>query len=302
MTAFLKIPKKNVRFTTYISKKSWSLNQEQRDLAQIQVLKGVTGSNTYFLDDSDVLSGSLEYSHLVYRSIKHLYYRGDLERYETYPQTTLTYPSESIRRLGDEIQVISIPRAIVGNGIEPGTVVMTPSSTDLDYLIREPDYIDESSEEYVDIVGTNTYILADDGEGNLYKLGGAKPSVSSSIDLVGNIIYSKGLILITDSNLVDYYSDNSNFTASWNSTYPIYTYDITLNIPSNLLNMTQNPSITTGSFGKIKPFATASEFQPYITTVGLYNDAHELLAVAKLSKPLIKSHNIDMSINLKLEI
>ena len=39
----------------------------------------------------------------------------------------------------------------------------------------------------------------------------------------------------------------------------------------------------------------------YITTVGLYNAASELLAVAKLSKPLLKSFNREALIRVRLE-
>ena len=39
----------------------------------------------------------------------------------------------------------------------------------------------------------------------------------------------------------------------------------------------------------------------YITTVGLYNDANELLAVAKLSKPLLKSFDREAVVKVKLD-
>jgi hypothetical protein len=39
----------------------------------------------------------------------------------------------------------------------------------------------------------------------------------------------------------------------------------------------------------------------YITTVGLYNDRQELLATAKLSKPLIKSFDRESLIKVKLD-
>ena len=39
----------------------------------------------------------------------------------------------------------------------------------------------------------------------------------------------------------------------------------------------------------------------YVTTVGLYNDDNELLAVAKLSKPVIKTSNSEMIIKIKLD-
>jgi hypothetical protein len=39
----------------------------------------------------------------------------------------------------------------------------------------------------------------------------------------------------------------------------------------------------------------------YITTVGLYNDANELLAVAKTSKPIAKSFDKEVAIKVKLD-
>ncbi len=48
-------------------------------------------------------------------------------------------------------------------------------------------------------------------------------------------------------------------------------------------------------------FATGSYFQPYITTVGLYNDTNQLLAVAKLSRPLPKDFTKEALIRVKLD-
>jgi hypothetical protein len=39
----------------------------------------------------------------------------------------------------------------------------------------------------------------------------------------------------------------------------------------------------------------------YITTVGLYNQANELLAVAKLSRPILKSTNREALIKVRLD-
>jgi len=39
----------------------------------------------------------------------------------------------------------------------------------------------------------------------------------------------------------------------------------------------------------------------YITTVGLYNDSNELLAVAKLSKPLQKDFTKETLVRVKLD-
>jgi hypothetical protein len=47
---------------------------------------------------------------------------------------------------------------------------------------------------------------------------------------------------------------------------------------------------------------TGSVFQPYITTVGLYNDANELIAVGKMAQPVPKSANTEMTIIVKIDI
>ena len=39
----------------------------------------------------------------------------------------------------------------------------------------------------------------------------------------------------------------------------------------------------------------------YITSVGLYNDENELVATAKLSKPLLKSFAREATIRVKLD-
>ena len=46
---------------------------------------------------------------------------------------------------------------------------------------------------------------------------------------------------------------------------------------------------------------TGSDFHPYITTIGLYNDENDLLLVAKLSKPIMKSPNTDMTFIVKYD-
>jgi hypothetical protein len=40
--------------------------------------------------------------------------------------------------------------------------------------------------------------------------------------------------------------------------------------------------------------------QTYITTIGLYNDSNELIAVAKTSQPIVKSFDKEVLIKVKL--
>ena len=66
-------------------------------------------------------------------------------------------------------------------------------------------------------------------------------------------------------------------------------------------NYSNNPTYATGSNGLIAQTSFRTDPKSYITTVGLYNDQNELLAVAKLSKPLLKSFTREALIRVKLD-
>jgi len=66
-------------------------------------------------------------------------------------------------------------------------------------------------------------------------------------------------------------------------------------------NYSNNPSYVTGDQGDIFQDDFIGDPKAYITTVGLYNDSRELLAIAKLSKPLLKSKKRELNIRVKLE-
>jgi hypothetical protein len=66
-------------------------------------------------------------------------------------------------------------------------------------------------------------------------------------------------------------------------------------------NFSNNPSFTTGSVGEFAQATFIGDPKTYITTVGMYNDNQELLAVAKLSKPIQKSFQNEALIKVKLD-
>jgi len=66
-------------------------------------------------------------------------------------------------------------------------------------------------------------------------------------------------------------------------------------------NYSNNPSFVTGSLGQLTYNAFKNDPQTYITSVGLYNDRRELLAVAKLSQPLLKNYTREALIKVKLD-
>ena len=72
-------------------------------------------------------------------------------------------------------------------------------------------------------------------------------------------------------------------------------------VRSGEFNHSQNPSFTSGSNAELVNSSFVSEPNVYITTVGLYNDNNELLAVAKLSKPFKKDPNTEALIKVRLD-
>ena len=70
---------------------------------------------------------------------------------------------------------------------------------------------------------------------------------------------------------------------------------------NNEFNYSENPSFISGSTGELVQSSFVDNPQTYITTVGLYNDSNELLAVAKLSRPLPKDFTKEMLVRVKLD-
>lgn len=66
-------------------------------------------------------------------------------------------------------------------------------------------------------------------------------------------------------------------------------------------NFSNNPTFTTGSVGEFSQPTFINDPKVYVTTVGMYNDGQELLAVAKLSKAIQKSFSSELLIKVKLD-
>ena len=66
-------------------------------------------------------------------------------------------------------------------------------------------------------------------------------------------------------------------------------------------NYSENPSFISGSTGDVIYSVFINSPQTYMTTVGFYNDTNDLLAVAKLSKPLTKDFTKESLVRVKLD-
>jgi hypothetical protein len=102
-----------------------------------------------------------------------------------------------------------------------------------------------------------------------------------------------------NTSLFQAISGSSNFKL--NSQETISSDFIFVRPRSNEFNYSENPSFISGSTGEVLYSSFINNPTTYITTVGLYNDNNELLAVAKLSRPLPKDFTTEALVRVKLD-
>ena len=234
----------------------------------------------------------------------------------TIPQLRAALLGESVNWGGGGINnnyctVVSIPSKLWGQNIEPQS---------FNYNV------------IYDIGGNNINIW-DDGNGVL-----RYTDVNNGYynQYCGNIIYEHGIAIFTpvsesdptvvgtQNNLIPWMGalnllNQSGFnvgydwfggtTVGWSSSVTLYEHQYKCVIRENEYGYSLNPSILSGSQSNPSPgigntykdFATGSYFSPYITTVGLYDNDQNLLAIGKLSSPTKVPMNADLEIQVAFD-
>lgn len=306
MSAFKKLNKQDTYITTYVAHKQWSISGSEF-VNQ--------GDSTYGIE-TFTATGS------YYNSIKQLYYPDKIDNnisthlHDYSFQTTLHF-SES-RNLTTGSAILSIPSRLYGSYINPekGFKIIIPTGNIIytEPLYWEGNYTQDTLQPGLEEYGEEVEIL-DDGEGNLYTL------TNSEKKYVGDIIYPQGIVVITNQAIANLLQTTQISVLEFQSSKVIYTYNYHCKVREFESNYTNNPTafkyqteeaynsdgtLYTGSLkintGELKDTLTGSEFSPYITAVGLYNDANELVAVGKLTLPVPKSQFTEMTFNIKLDI
>lgn len=122
--------------------------------------------------------------------------------------------------------------------------------------------------------------------------------------VVGNVFYRNGMIVLGGLNTDYSRLINSDFTLKFRSTHTIYQYETLIRIKKDSFNLSQNPTARQNPYTDlILNDMTASLDQgglfPYATSIGLYNDSGELMAVAKLNQPLQMRDDTDINILIR---
>jgi len=72
-------------------------------------------------------------------------------------------------------------------------------------------------------------------------------------------------------------------------------------ITNKQFNFSNNPTFVTGSNGSFVYSSMLRNPSVYVTSIGMYDDQNRLLAVAKLSQPLLKTFNREVLVKVKLD-
>lgn len=341
MSAYKQFTTKDVVITPFDASKRFSFNGNEitGSTVGIEVYQGIKPTSNIFVSQSEQTSGLVFIQNTtgVYSNIKQLYYTnfisssigdtaptrsiivgavgGNVEldtryvgaieapRYENYLQSTLTQSRHFPTGSGDKISVVSIPAKLFGENIVPYTfeVEYTTSAGVGAKLIDdgEGNLVVNSLSSSGAFFGTGSYGTGSYGIGDDIPLGG----------IVGQVFYSHGIATITTSSLVTMGSEISesasnlaNFTVNFSSSIRIYEHQYKCGIRNNEFDFSLNPTLLSGSADdEYYNFATGSEFNPYVTTVGLYNENHELLVVGKLSSPIPISRYVDTTLMVNFD-
>jgi len=295
-----------------------------------------SGSTTsYFTGGTnDIISGSYQYQRLVYDSIKQLYYSNYLSSshgdrinrpilipgsdpsgdryigsssnpsYDNFLQTTLPYERYFPTYTGSIIGVLSIPMTLFGEYINPHSFKMSFDGSDF-YDDGEGNLISGSQ-----IMGNIIYthgIVALVGNQYLANFAAAQSVSTTNVGSVyANAIYGTSYVYGVAPNVQTTtlgFAVTNNFTCSFSSSYTIFEKQYKCTIRENEFNFTLNPSTISGSTeGTLYGYVTESYFSPYITTVGLYDEQQNLLAIGKLAQPVPGSPTTDTTILINLDM
>jgi hypothetical protein len=149
--------------------------------------------------------------------------------------------------------------------------------------------------------------------------------MTTNTNAVGNVFYEHGIIVVSDPRPkytsgsfrlfndaaydpktgLNYPSHLGNINLEYNSTVTLYEREYICRLREDEFNFSSNPTIredNDSNSENVKAFVFDDVFSPYITTVGLYNDKGQLLAIGKLGTPIKKRDDVDLNIIVRFDI
>jgi hypothetical protein len=127
------------------------------------------------------------------------------------------------------------------------------------------------------------------------------PFVSGGVSLNWDLSSNPTLPSSSLNNLRMWASIQSGSCFQLNSQETVSANYVFVRVSNGAYNYTANPTFTSGSSGQLIYPTLINSPQTFPTTVGLYNDNNDLLAVAKLSRPLLKDFTKEALIRVKMD-
>ena len=119
--------------------------------------------------------------------------------------------------------------------------------------------------------------------------------------IVGTILYNHGMMVL--SGVPARFMDITDVYVR--GTQTIWEKELTCTVSPGEFNRSNNPTLQIYNAGtnqyEFKPFTTGSEFKPYVTSVGLYDDLGRMVAIAKIASPLQLPSNTDTTIIVRFD-
>ena len=227
-----------------------------------------------------------------------------------------------------EINLAELSGSGKANNVHTGSNVQVNSSN------KVMTFIDNSQDLYNDVtcaglIETSYHLVSGSLNDGIHTTGTGTPETNTNFTSYGIVYPNSGLVILDPSKLNEYLSFNTVTGSNINgdNAYKLFTSisgaaDIGhkikarnvehkttnhyfIRVGSVMANYTNNPTYvidngTLSTTGTIKNECFKTDPITYITTVGLYNNSRDLLAIAKLSKPIMKTQNTDLLIKIRL--
>jgi len=203
----------------------------------------------------------------------------------------------------NDIGVFTLRKRLFDIGVEAGGLTATVTGTNYAGVSIAGDYYDSGSGQFIQ-KSTGTTIgasLIDDGmfvvtAANMREVATSVTSVKYKTKVLGTSI----------SFFCKCQPDELNFTTNFTSalTGTVSSDSIAQGLISEAYNNLWTKSTLTGSTNRFSysPSITGAGAGPFITTVGLYNNNNDLMAVAKLARPLKKPTDLPLTFKLQIDI
>ena len=209
-----------------------------------------------------------------------------------------------------QIYVINIARNRYKESLQPGSLNLSLKSGSATIQLTD----DSNTTSLTRFIGENRiFYLISGSNGNAY-------TASASASYYGIMLPDLGFMVLNASGSLTPYIQAANLTTAsaqynhlklFNSISASGNFQLRsqetvssrfffTRVKNGDFNYTTNPSIIDAN-GNLLFTTLINNPQTFITTVGMYNDNNELLAVAKLSKPLVKDFTKEALIRIKLD-